>query len=270
MENLKIIKFLDIGDGYGDGYGDGSGYGSGSGTGDGSGYGTCSGFGYGDGDGSGSGSGDGSGSGSGFGYGDGDGYGDGSGSGSGYGSGDGDGSGSGSGDSSGSGSGFGSGYGTCSGSGYGSGLKSLDNINIYNIDGLSTGITTAKNNIAKGFIVNKDLSTQKCYVVKQNNIFAHGETLKQAYEYLFEKLFKELTEEERIEEFTKVFTQDIKYPAKMFFDWHNKLTGSCLMGREQFVKDNNIDLDKDMFTVEEFVKLTQNSYGGGIVKRLLK
>ena len=42
------------------------------------------------------------------------------------------------------------------------------------------------------------------------------------------------------------------------------------MGREQFVKDNNIDVDKDMFTVEEFVKLTQNSYGGDIVKRLLK
>jgi len=218
MENLKIIKFLDIGDG--------SGYGSGSGSGSGSGYGY--------GDGSGYGSGSGSGDGSGYGY------------------------------DSGSDSGSGSGYGS------GSGLKSLDNINIYNIDGLSTGITTAKNNIAKGFIVNKDLSTQKCYVVKQNNIFAHGETLKQAYEYLFEKLFKELTEEERIEEFTKVFTQDIKYPAKMFFDWHNKLTGSCLMGREQFVKDNNIDLDKDMFTVEEFVKLTQNSYGGGIVKRLLK
>lgn len=40
------------------------------------------------------------------------------------------------------------------------------------------------------------------------------------------------------------------------------------MGREQFCRENNIDVEKDSFTVEEFVKLTANSYGGEIIRQL--
>lgn len=196
--------------------------------------------------------------GDGHGYGDGSGYGAGNGNGSGY------------------GSGAGNGYGNDSDYGYGYSsvsrslsIKSINNINMLKIDGLLTGITQIKNNIAKGFMLNSDMTTTKCYIVKQNNVFAHGSTLRDAYNSLNMKLFVLLSKEERIDEFFKQFNLQDKYPAKQFFDWHYKLTGSCLLGREQFVKNHNIDLEKDMFTVTEFVELTKNSYGGEIIGELI-
>ena len=223
----KIKEFLNID--FGSGYGSGDGSGSGYGSGDGYGYGS--------------------------GYGSG--YGDGSGYGSGYGDGSGDGSGSG------SGSGDGSGY----GSGYGSMIKMFFNYNVYMIDGIQTIIKSVRNNVAKGFILQSDLTLTPCYIIKQNNIFAHGETLHDAMRSLQEKLFENLSEEERIEEFVKCHEKDKMYSNKDFFEWHNKLTGSCLAGRNAFVKDHCIDIDGES-TVDEFIKLTENSYGGNIIKKL--
>ena len=48
---------------------------------------------------------------------------------------------------------------------------------------------------------------------------------------------------------------------------HHYLTGSCEMGREAFVKRHGIDLDKT-YTVEEFIELTEDDYGGEIIKNL--
>ena len=133
---------------------------------------------------------------------------------------------------------------------------------------MQTIITRLKNNIAKGFIVNSDLTLKKCYIVKQNNCFAHGETLKKAMKSLNEKLYEDMIEEERIEAFLSEFSTDEKHSAKKFFDWHGKLTGSCELGREQFVKDRGIDLENDYYTIEEFVDLCKNSYGGEILKMI--
>ena len=132
---------------------------------------------YGDGCGCGSGSGDGSGSGSG--YGDGYGYGYGSGSGSGYGD----------------GSGYGSGYGD--GSGYG--IKSFNGEPVHRIDGVNTLIRSVRGNTAHGAIVNKDLTLTPCYIVKQDGVFAHGETLREAMEDLRDKLFEDMPEDDRKE-----------------------------------------------------------------------
>jgi hypothetical protein len=211
---------------------------SGSGYGDGSGYGSGSGSGSGYGDGSGSGYGDGSG----YGYGDGSGYG------------------------SGSGSGDGSGYG--SGSGDGSGLKSFDKQNVYYIDNIPTVIERVHGNLAKGFIVNKDLTTEKCYVAKGNDMFAHGATAKEAADALQAKIIAKMDPDEKIEEFLKSFSPGTKYPAKAFYDWHHILTGSCEFGRNAFVKNHGIDLENGIYTVEEFIELTKNDFGGDIIKQL--
>lgn len=70
-------------------------------------------------------------------------------------------------------------------------------------------------------------------------------------------------------EFIKAHPQYLElYPAIDLFEWHNTLTGSCKLGREQFCRENNIDIEKDSFTIEEFIKLTANSYGGEIIKKL--
>ena len=232
----KIREFLSIDNGSGSGYGDGYGYGYGYG----SGYGDGSGSGYGDG------------------YGYGSGYGDGSGSGYGYGYGYGSGSGYGYGDGSGSGYGDGSGY----------GIGEINGMQVHRIDEVQTILTAVHGNVAKGFILQSDLTMTPCYVVKGNNLFAHGDDLHKAMAALRDKMFEYMPEEERIAEFIKTHPdKDKAYPNQDLFDWHNRLTGSCMAGRNAFVKDHGLTLDGET-TVTEFIRLTENAYNGSVIKNL--
>ena len=167
------------------------------------------------------------------------------------------------------GSGNGNGYGYGSGNSYGSGsdIKMFNNQQVRIIDDIPTIITNLKGNVAKGFILNSDFTLSPCFVVKHNSIFAHGETLHEAQQALESKLFDEMEAEEKIETFLKEFELNKKYKGSVFFDWHNKLTGSCEMGRKSFIRDNNLSLD-DEYTVDEFIAITENSYGSEIIKQL--
>jgi hypothetical protein len=242
---LKAFLKVNIGDGSGSGYGDG--YGSG--------------YGDGDGDGSGSGSGDG------YGYGSGSGYGDGDGSGSGYGSGYGDGDGSGSGSGYGDGYGSGSGYGDGYGYGYGYGIKSYNDMPVCVIDGVQTVIRNIFNCVAKGYILNDDLTLTKCFVAKYDPFFAHGKTVEEAFKALQDKRMANLDTETTISEFLKEFKSGEKYKGAVFFDWHHYLTGSCEMGRRQFVETHGFDLNAD-YTVDEFIEATKEDFGGEVIKKL--
>lgn len=196
-----------------------------------------------------------------FGNRDGNGCGDGSGSGNGYGCGNGRGSGSGYGNR--DGSGYGSGYGY--GDGYG--IKEIEGKQVYTIDGIQTIIIHIKESYAKGFIIKKDFTLTPCYVAKGNGYFAHGNTLKEANAALRSKILTNLDTEEAIKHFIEKFEKGKTYPGTEFFEWHHYLTGSCLMGREAFVKSNDLNLD-DRFTVEEFIKICENDYGSEIIKKL--
>ena len=201
-------------------------------------------------------------SGSGYGSGDDSGSGSGDDSGSGYGYGSGDDSGSGSGDD--SGSGYGYGYGDDSGDG----VKEVNGDTVYIVDYVPTIIKSVRDNIAQGFILQRDLTLKPCYIVKEQNMFAHGDTLHDAFTALQEKLYDNSTEEERIEAFRKKFPEyDTLYPNRNLFTYHHVLTGSCRMGRESFCKDKGIDLDGST-TVREFVELTKDSYGGDVICKL--
>ena len=202
----------------------------------------------------------------GYGYGGGSDYGSGDGSGYGYGdgSGDGDGSGYGSGDGSGYGSDYGSGSGYC----YGNGIKEVNGDTVYIVDYVPTIIKSVHDNIAQGFILQRDLTLKPCYIVKEQNMFAHGYTLHDAFTALQEKLYDDSTEEERIEAFRKKFPEyDTLYPNRDLFAYHHVLTGSCRLGRESFCKDKGIDLDGST-TVREFIELTKDSYGGDVICKL--
>lgn len=199
----------------------------------------------------------------------------------------GDGSGAGTGLSSGfgrgSGAGIGCGYADGSGAGigynydgaYGSGEGYISNKSliimsgkkVYIVDDIATTISHVHGNIAKGTIINNDLTETPCYIVKEGGCFAHGKTLAEANTALQDKLFEEMPTDERIAAFWKCHKKGVKYPTKDFFEWHHKLTGSCLMGRQQFAKDHGIDLEGEM-TVEEFITLTENSFGGDIIRQL--
>ena len=163
------------------------------------------------------------------------------------------------------GSGYGSGYGD--GYGYGDGIKSVCHHPIFHVDGIQTIFHKIRGNIAKCSILREDLSFDPCFVVKGGNLFAHGRTLREAQEALQEKLFEDMPEEERIRLFVESHEDGKVYPNQDFFEWDNKLTGSCLMGREQFAREHEVDLSAGM-TVREFIQLTENAYGGSTIRKL--
>ena len=245
MESIEkdIERFLAVNPGSGDGSGYGSGYGSGDGSGDGSGYGS----GYGDGSGSGSGSG--------YGYGDGSGYG------YGYGSGSGDGSGS--------GSGYGDGYGDGDGSGDGSDeWRSINGNRIYSIDNTPTVIYSVKGQVARGAIVRADLTLDPCYIARVGNSFAHGENIRKAVEDATAKDMQDRPLEERIAMFVQVHP-DLDTPYGDLFQWHNTLTESCRMGRENWCREHGLN-PTDSITVRQFIEGTKDYFGGGAIRQLAK
>ena len=162
-------------------------------------------------------------------------------------------------------SGYGYGYGDGYGSGYG--IKSFNGKVIYLIDHVQTIITNVYKNVAKGFIVNNDLTLDPCYIAKGLNMFAHGTTSKDAIRALREKIFDNLEPEEAIEEFRKKFKKNKKYKGTDFFEWHHILTGSCEAGRNNFVKNHELDLN-EQFSVNEFIKICEDDYGGSVIKQL--
>ena len=136
------------------------------------------------------------------------------------------------------------------------------------VDGMQTIITLVRDNVAQGFILQSDLQLEPCFIVKENNKFAHGDTLRDAFTSLQEKLYDDGTEEERIEAFKQKFPSfDTKYDNRDLFAYHHVLTGSCRMGRASFIADKGLSLDGKT-TVREFVELTRNAYGGDIIKQL--
>lgn len=203
----------------------------------------------------------GNGSGYGYGYGSGCGYGNGCGNGCGKDNGYGKGCGR--------GNGYGNGYGSGDGSGDG-GVKEINGHAVYVIDNTRTIITSIHGNVAQGFILEHNTKLVPCYIAKDNNHFAHGKTLREAFASLQEKLYDDSTEEERIRAFKRKFpSYDTKYSNQDLFVYHHVLTGSCRMGRESFANSRGISLS-DKTTVREFVQLTKDAYGGDIIKKLPK
>ena len=168
----------------------------------------------------------------------------------------------------GDGSGRGSEGGHGLGYGDGSGVKDINGNHVYIVDEIQTIIKSVRGNIAQGFVLQSNLTLKPCYIVKEQNKFAHGNTLHDAFAALQEKLYDDSTEEERIEAFRKKFPEyDTPYYNRDLFTYHRVLTGSCQMGRESFCKDKGIDLDGST-TVREFVELTKDSYGGDVIRKL--
>ena len=181
------------------------------------------------------------------------------------------GSGDGNGNGNGSGSGYGNGYGNGNGGDYGGGYGGVSEIEghkVYEVDGVYTIFTAIHGNVAQGFVIEYNTKLIPCFIVKGYNSFAHGETLHEAFTALQEKLYDGSTEEERIAAFVKKFPEfDTPYDNADLFTYHHVLTGSCRMGRENFVTNHGIDMDGKT-TVREFIDLTEESYGGRVIKKL--
>lgn len=156
---------------------------------------------------------------------------------------------------------------TGSGSGDGSGISSINRLPVFVVDSIPTAFCVVKNNVAKGYIVRDDLTLEPCFVVKSGGTFAHGATLREAMSALRDKLFEGMPEEERIQAFVDAHKPGVPIPNRELFDWHHRLTGSCLAGRRDFVSRMGIDMDGET-TPEEFIRLTEHAYGGEVIKKL--
>ena len=169
------------------------------------------------------------------------------------------------------GDGYGSGYGDGDGDGYGYGIKSFCGSPVHMVDGVPTLIDHIHGGtIAKGRILRRDLTTIPCYIVKNGGYFGHGETLREAMEAVRAKALEDATPEERCEAFMERHKLGEQYPVADLYQWHHDLTGSCEMGRKQFAADHGIDINHDTMTVERFIALTRNAYGGDVVRLLEK
>lgn len=125
--------------------------------------------------------------------------------------------------------------------------------------------------MARGAILNSDLTLTPCYVAKDGGKFAHGDTARDAFNALQEKLYDDRTEQERLAAFREHFPDaDRRYPASELFMWHHVLTGSCRTGREAFCHNHGIDTSRDEFTIREFINMTAESYGGDTVRKLTR
>ena len=154
------------------------------------------------------------------------------------------------------------------GDGYGDGLKSINGCAVYRIDGIPTIIRRVRGNVAKCAVLRTDLTLFPGYVVKQDGLFAHGETLHEAMAALQDKLFDDMPEEDRIRAFMDAHTWGVEYPDTDFFAWHHRLTGSCEMGRRQFAAEHGLEALDGKRTVASFIELTKNAYGGQVIRRL--
>ena len=164
---------------------------------------------------------------------------------------------------------YGDGSGNGSGDGSGDGITQFNGEPVYRIDGVPTIIRRLHgDSVARGCILNSDLTLTPCYVVKQIDKFAHGETLHAAREALLEKLFDDMPEADRLAAFVEAHTAGRVYPNTDFFAWHHRLTGSCEMGRKQFAADHGIDVEHGSMTPEAFIHLTENAYGSSTIRKL--
>ena len=90
------------------------------------------------------------------------------------------------------------------------------------------------------------------YCVVENELSAHGKTLKGAMEDL---TFKKLKDVDVLE-----IVKEIKRTGKVNRLQYRAITGACRMGTEQFCKQHNIE-DLEEISIEELRKILVNDYG---------
>jgi len=139
---------------------------------------------------------------------------------------------------------------------------------VHYIDSLPCVIKSIKGDIALVDIVGvMDFSLSSMFVAKHGGLFAHGKTIKEAVEAVQDKWAESRSIEERIEEFKSQFKKEVSYEAALFYKWHTTLTGSCKSGKDFWIHQQGIDLSAKM-TVQEFISITVNAYGGETIRQL--
>ena len=100
------------------------------------------------------------------------------------------------------------------------------------------------------------------YIVKKENVYSHGKTLKEARDGLIYKIFNRDTS--KYNNYTLETVVSHEDAIKMY----NCITGSCFSGISYFVEQMQ-DKIKSEYTISELIELTKNQYGHKQFKKFL-
>lgn len=148
------------------------------------------------------------------------------------------------------------------------GIKSYNGRSIYYIEGRRVMFDQIHGNFAKCTILRIDLTTYESWLVKDFGFIAFGKTIKDAYNNARLKSWQTIPIEDRIQQFVDTHPLDKVFSNKELFEWHDILTGSCMVGKYQFCRKNKIDLNKQT-SVKEFLLLVKNEYKSDIIQQII-
>ena len=117
------------------------------------------------------------------------------------------------------------------------------------IDGIFCEILSSKGNILKIKSHNKI-----AYIFFKNDIYAHGNTVKQAYlDWLFKTSDRDVSKYQNLDK-TK------EYELNFWIIAYSTITGACSFGTNQYL-ENNKEKYKDKMTLQEVLTATIGQYG---------
>jgi len=143
------------------------------------------------------------------------------------------------------------------------------------IDSLPTIITRKHKGpsgltFATAKIIQADFTLKPCFVVSDDTHKVHATTIHGALAALQRKKLAALSLQERAEAFLVKFpTLESSAKNSKLSEWHHTLTGSCQLGRDQFMLNNDID-PEERSTVREFIEKTKTAYGSDAILLLEK
>ena len=126
------------------------------------------------------------------------------------------------------------------------------------IDGIFCEVLSSKGNILK---VKTGLKT--AYIFFKDDVYAHGNTVKQAY---YDWLFK--TSDRDVEKYRDVKSSEV-HPLEWWVIAYRTITGACSFGTNNFL-ENNKEKYKPEMTLEEVIKATEGQYGSSTFKDFFK
>ncbi len=126
----------------------------------------------------------------------------------------------------------------------------------------SKGIVIYSGYVLEKFI-NGKFQKKQCYVAKKDNLFAHGETLKNAIQDLQFKIVSE-----------KIKNDPIYEDTLLTVDYYRQLTGACEFGCKSFMEQNGIKftvsdgklIEKSPIKAKDLLPLLEKSNAYGIEK----
>lgn len=162
--------------------------------------------------------------------------------------------------------GYGSGYGYGDGDGFK--IKRFKNQDVLYVDGLPCLIDSVHGDFTRvRILTKKDFTETEGYLARYGSSMAHGKTIREALDDAMEKHLSGIGYEEKKRQLLDLFRTRGKIPVKELYMWHGILTGSCRLGRSHFQEEHGLS-DDDLLTLDEFVELTRDSFGGDRIRGL--